>query len=111
MQSPRDSQTTAMVEHNNTKKILDRVKSTFRLTKLSSKIFKQEEDKKTLFINVGSPTSPLYVPINEPHMDQVINSNNDSFQEVKNKFKKKEVLKTLMLLLTLTLKLKTLQSR
>ena len=88
MQSPRDSQTTAMVEHNNTKKILDRVKNTFRLTKLSSKIFKQEEDKKTLFINVGSPTSPLYAPINEPHMDQVINSNNDSFQEVKNKFKK-----------------------
>ena len=88
MQSPRDSQTTAMVEHNNTKNILDRVKRTFRLTKLSSKIFKQEEDKKTLFINVGSPTSPLYVPINEPHMDQVINSNNDSFQEVKNKFKK-----------------------
>ena len=88
MQSPRDSQTTAMVEHNNTKNILDRVKRTFRLTKLSSKIFKQEEDKKTLFINVGSPTSSLYVPINEPHMDQVINSNNDSFQEVKNKFKK-----------------------
>ena len=88
MQSPRDSQTTAMVEHNNTKNILDRVKRTFRLTKLSSKIFKQEEDKKTLFINVGSPTSTLYVPINEPHMDQVINSNNDSFQEVKNKFKK-----------------------
>ena len=88
MQSPRDSQTTAMVEHNNTKSILDRVKRTFRLTKLSSKVFKQEEDKKTLFINVGSPTSPLYVPINEPHMDQVINSNNDSFQEVKNKFKK-----------------------
>ena len=88
MQSPRDSQTTAMVEHNNTKKILDRVKSTFRLTKLSSKVFKQEEDKKTLFINVGSPTSSLYVPINEPHMDQVINSNNNSFQEVKNKFKK-----------------------
>lgn len=88
MQSPRDSQTTAMVEHNNTKNILDRVKRTFRLTKLTSKIFKQEEDKKTLFINVGSPTSTLYVPINEPHMDQVINSNNDSFQEVKNKFKK-----------------------
>ena len=88
MQSPRDSQTTAMAEHNNTKDILDRVKRTFRLTKLSSKVFKQEEDKKTLFINVGSPTSPLYVPINEPHMDQVINSNNDSFQEVKNKFKK-----------------------
>ena len=88
MQSPRDSQTTAMVEHDNTKKILDRVKSTFRLTKLSSKVFKQEEDKKTLFINVGSPTSSLYVPINEPHMDQVINSNNNSFQEVKNKFKK-----------------------
>ena len=88
MQSPRDSQTTAMVEHNNTKNILDRVKRTFRLTKLSSKIFKQEEDKKTLFINVGSPTSSLYVPINEPHMDQVINSNNNSFQEVKNKFKK-----------------------
>lgn len=88
MQSPRDSQTTAMVEHNNTKNILDRVKRTFRLTKLSSKVFKQEEDKKTLFINVGSPTSPLYVPINEPHMDQVINSNNNSFQEVKNKFKK-----------------------
>ena len=88
MQSPRDSQTTAMVEHDNTKKILDRVKRTFRLTKLSSKVFKQEEDKKTLFINVGSPTSTLYVPINEPHMDQVINSNNDSFQEVKNKFKK-----------------------
>lgn len=88
MQSPRDSQTTAMVEHDNTKKILDRVKRTFRLTKLSSKVFKQEEDKKTLFINVGSPTSPLYVPINEPHMDQVINSNNNSFQEVKNKFKK-----------------------
>lgn len=88
MQSPRDSQTTAMVEHDNTKKILDRVKRTFRLTKLSSKVFKQEEDKKTLFINVGSPTSPLYVPINEPHMDQVINSNNDSFYEVKNKFKK-----------------------
>ena len=88
MQSPRDSQTTAMVEHNNTKNILDRVKRTFRLTKLSSKVFKQEEDKKTLFINVGSPTSTLYVPINEPHMDQVINSNNDSFQEVKNKFKK-----------------------
>ena len=88
MQSPRDSQTTAMVEHNNTKDILDRVKRTFRLTKLSSKVFKQEEDKKTLFINVGSPTSSLYVPINEPHMDQVINSNNDSFQEVKNKFKK-----------------------
>lgn len=88
MQSPRDSQTTAMVEHNNTKSILDRVKRTFRLTKLSSKIFKQEEDKKTLFINVGSPTSSLYVPINEPHMDQVINSNNNSFQEVKNKFKK-----------------------
>lgn len=88
MQSPRDSQTTAMVEHNNTKDILGRVKRTFRLTKLSSKVFKQEEDKKTLFINVGSPTSPLYVPINEPHMDQVINSNNDSFQEVKNKFKK-----------------------
>ena len=88
MQSPRDSQTTAMVEHNNTKNILDRVKRTFRLTKLSSKVFKQEEDKKTLFINVGSPTSTLYVPINEPHMDQVINSNNNSFQEVKNKFKK-----------------------
>lgn len=88
MQSPRDSQTTAMVEHDNTKKILDRVKRAFRLTKLSSKVFKQEEDKKTLFINVGSPTSPLYVPINEPHMDQVINSNNDSFYEVKNKFKK-----------------------
>ena len=88
MQSPRDSQTTAMVEHNNTKNILDRVKRTFRLTKLSSKVFKQEKDKKTLFINVGSPTSPLYVSINEPHMDQVINSNNDSFQEVKNKFKK-----------------------
>lgn len=88
MQSPRDSQTTAMVEHDNTKKILDRVKRTFRLTKLSSKVFKQEEDKKTLFINVGSPTSTLYVPINEPHMDQVINSNNDSFYEVKNKFKK-----------------------
>ena len=88
MQSPRDSQTTAMVEHDNTKNILDRVKNTFRLTKLSSKVFKQEEDKKTLFINVGSPTSPLYVPINEPHMDQVINSNNDSFYEVKNKFKK-----------------------
>lgn len=88
MQSPRDSQTTAMVEHNNTKDILARVKRTFRLTKLSSKVFKQEEDKKTLFINVGSPTSTLYVPINEPHMDQVINSNNDSFQEVKNKFKK-----------------------
>ena len=88
MQSPRDSQTTAMAEHNNTKSILDRVKRTFRLTKLSSKVFKQEEDKKTLFINVGSPTSPLYVPINEPHMDQVINSNNDSFYEVKNKFKK-----------------------
>ena len=88
MQSPRDSQTTAMVEHNNTKNILDRVKNTFRLTKLSSKVFKQEEDKKTLFINVGSPTSTLYVPINEPHMDQVINSNNDSFYEVKNKFKK-----------------------
>lgn len=88
MQSPRDSQTTAMVEHNNTKKILDRVKSVFRISKLTSKIFKQEEDKKTLFINVGSPTSPLYVPINEPHMDQVINSNNNSFQEVKNKFKK-----------------------
>lgn len=88
MQSPRDSQTTAMVEHNNTKNILDRVKRTFRLTKLSSKVFKQEEDKKTLFINVGSPTSPLYVPINEPHMDQVINSNNDSFYKVKNKFKK-----------------------
>lgn len=88
MQSPRDSQTTAMVEHNNTKKILDKVKSVFRISKLTSKIFKQEEDKKTLFINVGSPTSPLYVPINEPHMDQVINSNNNSFQEVKNKFKK-----------------------
>lgn len=88
MQSPRDSQTTAMVEHNNTKDILARVKRTFRLTKLSSKVFKQEEDKKTLFINVGSPTSTLYVPINEPHMDQVINSNNNSFQEVKNKFKK-----------------------
>ena len=88
MQSPRDSQTTAMVEHNNTKDILSRVKRTFRLTKLSSKVFKQEEDKKTLFINVGSPTSTLYVPINEPHMDQVINSNNDSFYEVKNKFKK-----------------------
>ena len=88
MQSPRDSQITAMAEHNNTKDILDRVKRTFRLTKLSSKVFKQEEDKKTLFINVGSPTSTLYVPINEPHMDQVINSNNDSFQEVKNKFKK-----------------------
>lgn len=88
MQSPRDSQTTAMVEHNNTKKILDRVKSVFRISKLTSKVFKQEEDKKTLFINVGSPTSPLYVPINEPHMDQVINSNNDSFQKVKNKFKK-----------------------
>lgn len=88
MQSPRDLQTTAMVEHNNTKKILDRVKSVFRISKLTSKIFKQEEDKKTLFINVGSPTSPLYVPINEPHMDQVINSNNNSFQEVKNKFKK-----------------------
>lgn len=88
MQSPRDSQTTAMVEHNNTKKILDRVKSVFRISKLTSKIFKQEEDKKTLFINVGSPTSSLYVPINEPHMDQVINSNNNSFQEVKNKFKK-----------------------
>ena len=88
MQSPRDSQTTAMVEHNNTKNILDRVKRVFRVSKLTSKIFKQEEDKKTLFINVGSPTSPLYVPINEPHMDQVINSNNNSFQEVKNKFKK-----------------------
>lgn len=88
MQSPRDSQTTAMVEHDNTKKILNRVKSVFRISKLTSKVFKQEEDKKTLFINVGSPTSPLYVPINEPHMDQVINSNNDSFQEVKNKFKK-----------------------
>lgn len=88
MQSPRDSQTTAMVEHNNTKKILDRIKSVFRISKLTSKVFKQEEDKKTLFINVGSPTSPLYVPINEPHMDQVINSNNNSFQEVKNKFKK-----------------------
>ena len=88
MQSPRDSQTTAMVEHNNTKNILDRVKRVFRVSKLTSKIFKQEEDKKTLFINVGSPTSTLYVPINEPHMDQVINSNNNSFQEVKNKFKK-----------------------
>ena len=88
MQSPRDSQTTAMVEHNNTKNILDRVKRVFRVSKLTSKIFKQEEDKKTLFINVGSPTSSLYVPINEPHMDQVINSNNNSFQEVKNKFKK-----------------------
>lgn len=88
MQSPRDSQTTAMAEHDNTKKILDRVKRAFRLTKLSSKVFKQEEDKKTLFINVGSSTSTLYVPINEPHMDQVINSNNDSFYEVKNKFKK-----------------------
>lgn len=88
MQSPRDSQTTAMVEHNNTKNILDRVKRVFRVSKLTSKIFKQEEDKKTLFINVGSPASPLYVPINEPHMDQVINSNNNSFQEVKNKFKK-----------------------
>lgn len=88
MQSPRDSQTTAMVEHDNTKKILNRVKSVFRISKLTSKVFKQEEDKKTLFINVGSPTSTLYVPINEPHMDQVINSNNDSFQEVKNKFKK-----------------------
>lgn len=88
MQSPRDSQTTAMVEHDNTKKILNRVKSVFRISKLTSKVFKQEEDKKTLFINVGSPTSPLYVPINEPHMDQVINSNNNSFQEVKNKFKK-----------------------
>lgn len=88
MQSPKDSQTTAMVEHDNTKKILDRVKSVFRISKLTSKVFKQEEDKKTLFINVGSPTSPLYVPINEPHMDQVINSNNNSFQEVKNKFKK-----------------------
>lgn len=88
MQSPRDSQTTAMVEHNNTKDILGRVKSVFRISKLTSKVFKQEEDKKTLFINVGSPTSPLYVPINEPHMDQVINSNNDSFQKVKNKFKK-----------------------
>lgn len=88
MQSSRDSQTTAMVEHDNTKKILNRVKRTFRISKLTSKIFKQEEDKKTLFINVGSPTSSLYVPINEPHMDQVINSNNNSFQEVKNKFKK-----------------------
>lgn len=88
MQSPRDSQTTAMAEHNNTKNILNRVKSVFRISKLTSKIFKQEEDKKTLFINVGSHTSPLYVPINEPHMDQVINSNNNSFQEVKNKFKK-----------------------
>lgn len=88
MQSPRDSQTTAMVEHDNTKNILDRVKNVFRISKLTSKVFKQEEDKKTLFINVGSPTSSLYVPINEPHMDQVINSNNDSFQEVKNKFKK-----------------------
>lgn len=88
MQSSRDSQTTAMVEHDNTKKILNRVKSVFRISKLTSKVFKQEEDKKTLFINVGSPTSPLYVPINEPHMDQVINSNNNSFQEVKNKFKK-----------------------
>lgn len=88
MQSSRDSQTTAMVEHDNTKKILNRVKSVFRISKLTSKIFKQEEDKKTLFINVGSPTSSLYVPINEPHMDQVINSNNNSFQEVKNKFKK-----------------------
>lgn len=88
MQSPRDSQTTAMAEHNNTKNILDRVKSVFRISKLTSKVFKQEEDKKTLFINVGSPTSTLYVPINEPHMDQVINSNNNSFQEVKNKFKK-----------------------
>ena len=88
IQSPRDSQTTAMVEHNNTKNILDRVKRVFRVSKLTSKIFKQEEDKKTLFINVGSPTSTLYVPINEPHMDQVINSNNNSFQEVKNKFKK-----------------------
>lgn len=88
MQSPRNSQTTAMVEHNNTKNILDRVKRVFRVSKLTSKIFKQEEDKKTLFINVGSPTSTLYVPINEPHMDQVINSNNNSFQEVKNKFKK-----------------------
>ena len=88
MQSPRDSQTTAMVEHNNTKNILDRVKRVFRVSKLTSKIFKQEEDKKTLFINVGSPASSLYVPINEPHMDQVINSNNNSFQEVKNKFKK-----------------------
>lgn len=88
MQSPRDSQTTAMAEHNNTKNILNRVKSVFRISKLTSKIFKQEKDKKTLFINVGSPTSSLYVPINEPHMDQVINSNNNSFQEVKNKFKK-----------------------